>query len=482
MLNIRFPYQFEEAYSKKYGNQTKYFGNGVAPTIHISYALADNDIRRKNQMFHNEQMVATRNHTLATIKSKADFQRKYPYYPTPAPCPLPNKNITSGSRAPLDSVSQSGFPSSGSLSTFKQHEYGSGLSGGVLKNYEYARHILDRRANQIRQRADPAFIPATQPISREEQQKLDLSSLLGEVGDAITAGVFSDLVYSATRKLVGAFIRTIPLIDDEEDIAQIKRVIDNVLRKAEVSDAPGAHRAPIGVFQEELRPAMEARRLRIRAVLEKLENFLALYMEVFRRGTMTEADRITAAKSFAKRVGLFKFADFSTELGLEPVGEPEGQQSAELPPDEGQQPPDEGGDDEDEEEEEEEEEEPEEEEESDESVAPSETSPTSSAERAAMRRRFPEPRRDDDGNVIREPSSSSSSSSTAEPHYAVITKNNKRVKVPTNMAGLDALSFPQLKQLANDIKRSNKTFGNHRPKYYKQYIIERLAGDVGIRL
>ena len=459
MLNIRFPYQFEEAYSNKWGNKTKYYGNGEAPTIHISYALADNDIRRKNQMFHNEQMVATRNQTLATIKSKADFQHKYPYYPTPAPCPLPNKNITSGSRAPLDSVSQPGFPSSGSLSTFKQHEYGSGLSGGVLKNYQYARHILDRRANQVRQRNDPAFIPATEPISREDQQKLDLSSLLGEVGDAITAGSYSDIVYNATRKLVGAFIRTIPLIDDPDDVAEIKRVIDNVLRKAEVSDAPGAHRAPIGVAQEELRPGMEARRLRIRAVLEKLENFLALYMEVFSRGTMTEADRITAAKSFAKRVGLFKFADFSTALGLEPVGEPEGQQSAELPPDEGQQPPDEGGDDE---EEEEEEEEPEEEEEE------------------------PEEEEESEASATAEPSVSSPSSvSTADvPAYAVITnRNNKRVKVPTNMAGLDAMSPAQLKVLANDIKRANKTFpANPRPATLKKYIRERLAGDVGIRL
>jgi hypothetical protein len=65
----------------------------------------------------------------------------------------------------------------------------------------------------------------------------------------------------------------------------------------------------------------------------------------------------------------------------------------------------------------------------------------------------------------------------------ITNRNNKRVKVPTNMAGLDAMSPAQLKVLANDIKRANKTFpANPRPATLKKYIRERLAGDVGIRL
>ena len=92
MLQIRFPYQFEEAYGAKYGGKTAFYPCH-RPTITSSYGEADDELARTSQKYHKELMDANRSHILSTIKSKADFKKKYPVYPTKAPNPLPQKHI-----------------------------------------------------------------------------------------------------------------------------------------------------------------------------------------------------------------------------------------------------------------------------------------------------------------------------------------------------------------------------------------------------
>ena len=428
MLQIRFPHQFEEAYAAKYGGARSLYPSFLPPSVQFSYPLAEDEVRRKNQLYHAELMAANRKQVEDTIRSKAGFQHKYPCYPTRPANPLPHKHIISGSRASLDSISQPSFGYVGSLSTFPSHS----LTGGVLRDYGHARKILDRRANQVRQQEDPMFIPQGEVITREDQLKLDFSSLLNEVGDAIASGSFSDLVYSALRRLTGAFIRTMPLIEDPDDVAEIKRTVDNILRNAEVSDRPAQHRAPIGVAHESLDPVMNARRARITAVLEKVEEFLSLYMAVFERGTTTEKERALASKAFAKKVGLFSFADFTTSLGL--VGEQQEVPSTASvvapllpqPPDASQLPNPEG------------------------------------AEELAL----------DEGGENPE--------AAGQSDYVNVTLNNQQLTIPQKLSVLLAMPKDQLIRLATALKTPRKTISDaNNASHLRQYIIQRASGLFG---
>jgi len=432
MFHIRFPYEFEEYYGQKYGGRTSYYPSHMPPTIQISYALSDNEIARKGQQFHMEKMAAERKKVIETIKSKAGFKMKYPCYPAPRANALPHKNITSGTRPFLTAVSQPSFGNVGRLSTFAQHDE---LSGGVLKNYAYARQILDRRAKNIREQEDPAFQPPSQVLTGDEQMKLDFSSLLNEVVDAITAGSFSDMVYNATRKLVGAFIRVVPKLDDVDDIADITRAIENALQSADALTKPGDRRDGVAVIRDEVNRAEVKRRDRIANVLGKMELFLDEYADRVKRGTMSEKDRIALAKTLAKKVGLFSFADFTATAVIKRDEEEDEEDEDEEDEDE-EGAPDlvEGDEDEaDEAEDDEDEEEAEEE-------APAEEAPAGD--------------------------------------FRVVNYKGRVVNAPTKLSVLRGLNKQQLLDLARRVARPNKVITNGmREGTLVGYIIERLAAD-----
>ncbi|NDC95687.1 hypothetical protein EBZ38_14145 [bacterium] len=299
-------------------------GIKLPPTIEISYPLAENELVRKNQLYHKELMDANRKYALETIASKAGFKNKYPCAPTPRPNVLPNKNVVSGSRVFGVSSHQEPLPYVGSLSTFPNSR-GGRLTGGVLKNYSYARKILDRRAENVRAQQDPAFVPPTKVLSDQDQLKLNFSSLLSEVVDSITANNYTDLVYSATRRLVGTMLQAIPYIDDPKDIADIKRVIDlGLVGTEDAEDAEQQHDTQ-AIKRDELNKASEARRRRILDVLDRINKFIELYtQEAFAVnkatigdeerpsapsvGIASEEERKQIARSVAREVGLFKFA------------------------------------------------------------------------------------------------------------------------------------------------------------------------------
>ncbi len=468
MLNIRFPYEFDDAYAKKYGGRRAMYPSYLPPTIQITYPMADNEFRAKQQKYHAELMSAERKKVIETIVSKDNFQHRYPCFPTVIPNRLPAKHIISGIRPSLDAVSQPSFGNVGNLATF------GGLSGGVLKNYKYARFILNRRANDITRNADPAFSPPTEVITAQEQLKLDFSSLLGEVGDAITAGAYGDTVYGATRKLVGAFIRTMPLIDDPADVAEIKRTVDNILKSADVADDPEENRNTQGAIREALDKQKTARRARITSVLEKIERFLDEYMNVFSRGTMTERERIMASKSIAKSVGLFSFADFTSSLGirraepepaeeemppLEPAGDggddggddgdggggddllPYGRPPPEYYEAHGQVPP---------------------------PPAPPSAPPSAPASQSA-----PEA-----GEEPPAPAPPAPRAGAPEHDYWVVEKKGQKIRIPAKESVLQRMSQGRLYELATAVKRPQKQiYASARPATLMNYIRQRVLGD-----
>jgi hypothetical protein len=461
MLNIRFPYEFDDAYAKKYGGRRAMYPSYLPPTIQITYPMSDNEFRATQQRYHAELMAAERQKVVNTIISKDNFQHRYPCFPTVIPNRLPNKHIISGIRPSLDAVSQPSFGNVGNLATF------GGLTGGVLKNREYAKFILNRRANDVRRNADPAFAPPAEVITAQEQLKLDFSSLLGEVGDAISAGAYGDTVYGATRKLVGAFIRTMPLIEDPEDVAEIKRTVDNILKSAEVADDPEENRNTQGAIREALDKQKTARRARITSVLEKLERFLDEYMNVFRQRTLTERERIMASKSIAKSVGLFSFADFTSSLGIRRV-EPE-------PPAEEAMPPlapagDDGGDDDDD--------------------GGGDGGPLGRPP-AGYYEQFPEQRPElslpstqpEEGEAPPAPSARSAPTAAAaaaapDHDYWVVEKKGQKIRIPAKESVLQRMSQGRLYELANALKRPNKQiYASARPATLMNYIRQRVVGD-----
>jgi hypothetical protein len=220
-----------------------------------------------------------------------------------------------------------------------------------------------------------------------------------------------------------------PLIEDPDDVAEIKRTVDNILRNAEVSDRPAQHRAPIGVAHESLDPVMNARRARITAVLEKLEDFLSLYMAVFERGTTTEKERALASKAFAKKVGLFSFADFSTSLGL--VGEPQETPSTASVVAPFPQPPD-----------------------------ASELPSPEGAEELVLDEGAPE--------------------AAGQSDYVNVTLNNQQLTIPRKLSVLLGLPKDQLIRLATALKTSRKTISDaNSASHLRQYIIQRASGLFG---
>lgn len=431
----------------------------LPPTIQITYPMSDNEFRATQQRYHAELMAAERQKVVNTIISKDNFQHRYPCFPTVIPNRLPQKHIISGIRPSLDAVSQPSFGNFGNLATF------GGLTGGVLKNREYAKFILNRRANDVKRNADPAFAPPAEVITAQEQLKLDFSSLLGEVGDAITAGAYGDTVYGATRKLVGAFIRTMPLIDDPDDVAEIKRTVDNILKSADVADDPEENRNTQGAIREALEKQKTARRARITSVLEKIERFLDEYMKVFTQRTLTERERIMASKSIAKSVGLFSFADFTSSLGIRRV-EPEPPAEEAVPP---LAPAGDGGDDDD-----------------DDGggdggydfAAAAREGPLGDRPSLSLPSTQPEEGEAPPAPSARSAPTAAAAAAAPEHDYWVVEKKGQTIRIPAKESVLQRMSQGRLFELATAVKRGNKMiYASARPATLMNYIRQRVAGD-----
>lgn len=323
MFHIRFPYEFDYYHSQKYGGKRSYYG-GAPATISISYATAVDDTQATAQKFHKEMMDAQHKWNVNRIKSVADYQHKYPAYPGKRQGATKISKSIAGFR-PLQ-TSQEGTPlhTKGSLATFP------GLIGGVLKDYKYARKILDRRRDQVLATQDPAFQPSAPTLTPEDQAKLDLNALFREVIDAFITGTVTDVTYGAMRRLVASLINTIPFIEDEDDLRNIYQTIVNTAEEARALAEPGEMRRGVQVAREQLRDN-QARHNRALAVMERIGEFLRKYMDYIEKGTRSLKDRQTASKSFAKSSGLLGFADFKAIQQGVAEAEPEEEEGAPGP-------------------------------------------------------------------------------------------------------------------------------------------------------
>lgn len=316
-FHIRFPAEFEYYNQQKYGGKTSYF-SAPPPTLSISYNQSENDLQREAQQYHREMSDSQHKWNRNRIQSVADFQHKYPAFPGHRQGAVKANPHMAGLR-PLP-TSQEGAPlhATGSLATFPQHQ----LLGGVLKDYKYARRILDRRRDQTLASTDPAFQPTPATLTTEDQMKLDLNSLFREVIDAFTTGTVTDLTYGALRRLVASLINTVPIIEDEGDLTTIEKTIEGAIADAIVIAEPARSRRGISVLADE-QSGRRARHNRALEVLKKIKDFLEGYMKFIRGGTRSLKERQTSSKSIAKSVGLLGFADFKeSQQQLAPPAQP----------------------------------------------------------------------------------------------------------------------------------------------------------------
>lgn len=327
---IRFPYEYDIAYRAKYGDARHYTGyNNPAPSP-IHYALSDVKGQRIHQEYQLEKMRAERERKLAEIRDKALFQHKYPMYPGRREGYVPCNPISNGNR-PFQ-TSQEGTPliAHGSLATFPQHT----LTGGVLKDYKYARFILDRRGKQLAQMNDPLYKPPqTAVLTVEEKQKLDLALMLKEVLTSLSDGSYTESTFIEARKLTSQLLTTLPMVEDEDEITELVKTIDNALEESETVNEPAANRQGLRQIQTEMDKKT--------AVLEKLSGLiyrvrriLVAYLERLQTGTMTLKDRQTLVRSIAKQIGLLQLADKTPkEIPVEELQRPaEAEQAAQAPP------------------------------------------------------------------------------------------------------------------------------------------------------
>jgi hypothetical protein len=323
---IRFPYQFEEAYRQKYGNERRYIHPCPKP-VPIEYAMSDLESQRRLQIYQLEKMAAERKKKLAEIRDKELFQHKYPMYPTPRQGYVPSNPISNGTR-PFQ-TSQEGTPliAHGSLATFPHS-----LRGGVLTDYKYARFILDRRAKQTAQMNDPLYKePSPAVLTVEEKAKLDLSLILREVLTALSDGSYTESTFLEARKLTGQLITTLPLIDDEDELTELVKAIDEATEESENTNDPSATRQGIRQLQTEFD--------RRTAVLEKLSDLmyrirtiLVAYLDGIRRGSMSLKDRQTLVKSIARQIGLLTLADKTPRVLQEAELQRPADSEQDLPP------------------------------------------------------------------------------------------------------------------------------------------------------
>jgi hypothetical protein len=226
------------------------------------------ELQRKSQLYHKELMEANRNSVLSAIALKHRLQHTYPNYPTPAPVHLPNKNITSGSHLFFATKSEKPFETTGSLATFPQHHY----SGGVLKNYKYARYILDRRAQQMAERVgeQPTVAPRAEIISPDDQSLLDMTTNITQIIDDISVSDFNE---QNIRRAVASLVKGLPAIDDPNDLGGN----GGILSQLQNDINPGAHRAPLDEARQELYPKQKQKASRYADSLTKMINLINQY-------------------------------------------------------------------------------------------------------------------------------------------------------------------------------------------------------------
>lgn len=114
-----------------------------------------------------------------------------------------------------------------------------GMRGGVLRNYQYAKTILSRRGRDTEDinLASQGLPPVPSPLlelNEVESRKLELDTLLQSLSNQIEIGDITSLTIGELKNIPRLMVALAPVFT-ENDIAQIIRAIDVLLRELEES-------------------------------------------------------------------------------------------------------------------------------------------------------------------------------------------------------------------------------------------------------
>jgi hypothetical protein len=177
--------------------------------------------------------------------------------------PLPDNSSGSKNRPIGAAKDESGRPDANMLVAMAQghahfpHEgmpHG-GMRGGVLRNYKYAKMILERRGRDSEDinLASQGLPPVPGPLlelSDVESRKLELDTLITSLGDAIEVGDVTQLTVGELKNIPRLMVALAPTFT-ESDIVSLIRQFEEMVESLEVSATRSAQRI-IDYFQDKV--------------------------------------------------------------------------------------------------------------------------------------------------------------------------------------------------------------------------------------
>lgn len=166
------------------------------------------------------------------------------------------------------------------------------MNGGVLRNYRYARFILNRRAKDTIQQElmKQGIPPAVQPpvsLTELETQSLELNTILDELNTAITEGNIASAYLSPPELMRALRLLSAYMVDGmtEEQLVQFKRFFDELQMEAESLQGQATVSNPkvtstlrwisnvnklLTEFAKDINESREVKRLRLSKYLESI--------------------------------------------------------------------------------------------------------------------------------------------------------------------------------------------------------------------
>lgn len=190
------------------------------------------------QEFHNQAMRAEKERIMLRIQqgtkaSSPDIRSMRRMNPLNFSNPLPDNSSGSKIRPFQCSKDESGRPNAMEIVLMNQMNPQS-ISGGVLKDFRYAKNILNRRARDMATKdLESQGLPAPpSPIAELtglDSKNLELNTLLQNVQSSIEAGAVSQLTINDLRGVPRLLIQLTPTFTPTEAIELIRFIDDDIL-------------------------------------------------------------------------------------------------------------------------------------------------------------------------------------------------------------------------------------------------------------
>lgn len=189
--------------------------------------------------FHRQKMAESRARVGLRIEqgtkgSSPDIRSLRRENPLNFSNPLPDNSSGSKIRPFQCSKDESGRPTPMEIVLANQMK--SSLTGGVLKDFRYARKILGQRASDVSNidLESQGLPPVASPIatlSEADSRTLELNSVLQAIASQINSGRVSDLTLNELRNLPRLLIAVLPSMTPPEAVELMRFIDDDIINE-----------------------------------------------------------------------------------------------------------------------------------------------------------------------------------------------------------------------------------------------------------